>query len=141
MMFRSKLATLLGSLVLAGSALAGTQNTLVCPSINALQAEGLGTAAEILNDFYLTYNMSQFDTNSQWVFMVGPINADSEESALDEGNQMLATLSGNPSPEDVGNDAWACQYEIASQEMVAVAIHADDMMSPLSMSRYLRKHS
>lgn len=140
MTFRSKLAVLLGSLVVAGSALAGTQNTLVCPSTHALQAEGLSTASEILNDFYLTYTMSSYNTNAQWVFMVGPINADSEESALDEGNQMLSTLTGNPEPEDVGNDAWACQYEIDSQDMVAVAIHADDMMSPLSMSRYLRKH-
>lgn len=140
MMFRSKLATLLASLVLAGSALAGTQNKLVCPGIHALQAEGLHTAAEILNDFYLTYNTSNYNTDAQWIFMVAPVNADTEETALEEGNKILSTLSGNPSVEDVGDNTWACEYQLASQNMVAVAIHADNMLSPLSMSRYVRKH-
>lgn len=140
MMFRSKLATLLASLILAGSALAGTHNTLVCPGVHALQAEGLQDAAEILNDFYLTYSTSNYNTDAQWVFMVGPINADTEETALDEGNKILSTLSGNPAAEDVGDNTWACEYQLASANMVAVAIHTDVMLSPQSMSHYLRKH-
>lgn len=140
MMFRAKLATLLASLVLAGSALAGTQHTLACPSIHALQAKGLHAAAKIPNDFYLTYNRSNYTTDAQWLFMIGPINADTEENALGEGNKILSTLSGNPSAEDVGDKTWACEYQLASPNMLAVAIHADVMPSPQSMSHYLRKH-
>ena len=61
MMLKSKLATFAGALVLAGSAFAN-----VCPDINDIKAEGLSMAELIAPNIYLTYNISTYNTSSNW---------------------------------------------------------------------------
>lgn len=140
MMFKSKLTTFVGALVLAGSSFAAQDKPDACPSMTAVQAEGMTMSAEILEGMYLTYNLSHYDTPSNWVFIMGPVNAESDETALAESNQILATLSGTPSPEEDGENGWLCEYDTGSQDLSAFAIQADDAISPLKLSRYLRKN-
>ncbi|RUR20645.1 DUF4949 domain-containing protein [Legionella sp. km535] len=139
MMFKSKLATFVSALVLASSVFAAQDKPEICPGMAAVQAEGMTNAAEILEGLYLTFNLSHYDTSSNWVFIMGAINADSEDIAIEESNQILSTMSGSPTPEDDGEGSWICQYETNVPEVSAFAVQADDMISPLKMSRYLRK--
>lgn len=138
MKFKSTLATFVSALVLTSTAFAIQSSPKVCPSVSAIQAEGMTMAAEMVEGLYLTYNLSHYDTPLNWAFIIGPVNATSDESALEEGNQQLTTLSGTPSPEESGG-AWACEYNTASDELVAVAILADETLSPMKMGQYLRR--
>ncbi len=139
MMFKSKLATFVGAFVLASSVYAAQEPPDACPSMAAIQSEGMTNAAEILEGLYLTFNISHYDTLSNWVFIMGAIAAESEERSIEESNQLLATMSGAPTPEDDGEGSWVCQYETNDPDIAAFAVQADDMVSPLKMSRYLKK--
>lgn len=138
MMFKTKLTALIGALFLAGSSLANQIKPQVCPSVPSIQSEGMPMSAEILEGMYITYNLSHYNTSSNWVFIVGPIAAQNDEMALEEGNKLLSVMSGSPTPEDDGEGNWICQYNTNSQDIIAFAIEADDMISPLKMMRYLR---
>lgn len=140
MMFKSKLATFVSALVLASSVFAAQDKPDVCPGMSAIQAEGMTNAAEILEGLYLTFNLSHYDTPSNWVFIMGAIIAESEDKALEESNQILSTMSGSPTPVDDGEGSWICEYETSNPDVSAFAVQADDMISPLKMSRYLRKN-
>lgn len=139
MMFKSKLATFVSALVLAGSTFASTEKPAGCPNMTALQSEGLTMAAEILDGMFITYNLSHYNTPSNWVFIMGPVAAASNDNALEEGNKILSTLSGTPDPEEDEDGSWLCAYETGSEDLAAFAIQTEDMISPLQMNRYLRK--
>ncbi len=140
MMFKSKLATFVGALVLAGSSFAIQDKPESCPSITAVQAEGMTSSAEIIEGLYLTYNLSHFDTSSNWVFVMGPVAAETDEMAIEESNQLLTTISGTPTPTQDEEDTWICEYNTGSQELAAFAILTDDAISPFKMGRYIRRH-
>lgn len=91
MMFQSKLATFFGALILAGSAFASQQGA--CPDINVIKAEGLPMAEEIGMNYYLAYNISDYSTSSVWGFFIAPIEADSEEGALEASNEVLSMMN------------------------------------------------
>ncbi len=138
MMFKSKLATFVGALVLASATFAAHVEPETCPSIGAIQAEGLTMSAEIMENLYLSYNLSNYGTPSNWVFFIGPINAESDEEAIELSNELLPTVTGDPSPEN-DDDTWWCQYDTGSQDLGAIAIMADEAVTPYKMSRFLRK--
>ncbi|WP_298626487.1 DUF4949 domain-containing protein [uncultured Legionella sp.] len=140
MMFKSKLAIFFGTLIFASSVLAGQDKPDVCPDMPAIQSEGMTNAAEILEGFYLTFHVSHYETPSNWVFIMGGITAESEERAIETSNQILSTMSGSPTPENDGQGSWVCQYATNTPELSAFAVQADDMLSPVKMSRYLRKN-
>jgi hypothetical protein len=139
MMFKSKLATFVGALVLAGSSFAAQGVPQSCPGINAIQSEGLPNAGEIFQGMYLAYNVSNYATPSNWVFIMGPVMADSEEMALESSNDLLATMSGTPEPQNDNEGNWICEYDTGEPNVAALAIQADDMISPLNMARFLRR--
>lgn len=138
MMFKTKLATLVGALTLATSAFAAHQAPEACPSVSAIQNEGLSMSIEVMQDMYLAYNLSRYNTESNWVFVIGIINAESDDEALDEGNENLSTLTGAPTPEEE-DGSYICEYDTGSQDLAAFAIQADDMVSPLKMTHYFKK--
>lgn len=140
MMFKTKLAAFVGALILAGSSFAIQDKPDACPSMASIQAEGMTMSAEILEGLYLTYNLSHFDTPANWAFVMGPVAADSDDMAIEQSNELLTTISGNPSPKQDSEDTWVCEYNTGSQELGAFAILTDEVLSPLKMSRYLRSH-
>lgn len=137
MMFKSRLATLVSALVLAGSAFSMSEGPATCPSLSAVQAEGVTNASMILEGFYLDYNASNFGTDNNWFLIMGPIEAESDEEALEEGNRLLTTLSGSASPEENENGDWICDYNSGSQELGVFAVLAPQDMSPAKMKQYL----
>ncbi len=139
-MFKAKLVTLLGALVIAGSSFA-LQKPIVCPSIGAAQAEGMTLVSEILEGMYLTYHQSQFDTSSTWIFIMGPVMAENEEIALETSNQYLSTMSTTAEPQQDEDGVWVCEYqESGVGEFTVFAIQSEDSFSPFKLNRYLKRH-
>lgn len=139
MKFHSKLAIFISSLIMVGSSFAFQGQPSACPSMASLQSEGMINSAEILEGMYLTYTQSHYDTNSSWVFIMGPIMAESDEIAVSESNQFLTTMSGNPEPIQDEEGNWTCEYDTNNQELSAFAIQTEEQMSPGRMNRYLKK--
>lgn len=139
MMFKSKLATLIGALALAGSSFAIPNAPDRCPNIASVQAEGMSMSAEIVEGLYLTYTMSHFDTEANWVFLMGPVIAESDDLAIEQSNQFLSTVSGNPTPVEDGENAWTCEYDTGTQDYMVLAILTDEIQSPSQLSRFLKK--
>jgi len=139
MMFKSRLVAFVGALVLASSSYAMPEKPAACPGMPALQSEGVTMSAELLEGIFVTYHLSHYNTPSNWVFIMGPIVADSDEAALEESNKILSVLSGTATPEEDGQDGWVCLYDSGRQDFSVFAIQADDMVSPAKISRLLRK--
>ena len=139
MMFKLRLAGFVCALVLASSAYTfHDKSPTACPSMGAIQAEGVTLAAEVLDERYVTYHISHYDTPATWVFIMGPVLANSGSDALMQSNAILTTLSANPTPEEDEDNTWICNYYFGSDAFTVVAIQADDMISPTQMRHYLR---
>ncbi|KTD62295.1 DUF4949 domain-containing protein [Legionella shakespearei] len=135
-MLRSKLATFIGAVILAGSAFAG-QNS-VCPDLNAIKAEGMAMAEELGPNIYLTYNISNYNTESLWGFIIAPLEGDSIDVALDEANEVLASMSAPGVPEQ-HNGATICDYDTGRQDLFAAAINADEPITPMSLKSFFKR--
>jgi len=133
MMFKSKLVTFAGALILAGSAFASQQQG--CPDINDIKAEGLNMAEQIAMGYYATYNISHYNTDYSWGFIIGPVEANDEESALEGANFILSEMTAPGVP-----DQNLCEYDTGISNMLAVAIRDDDQgnISPMKFKQYLK---
>lgn len=145
MKFKSRLysnriiATIIGTLVLAGSAFAAEQSPKSCPALSAIRAEGMSNAIELVEGIYLTYNLSYYDTTTNWGFIIGPVKANTDERALRQSNKLLTIMTGSPKPEEDNEGNWICEYQTGNPDISAFAINTDDMISPRNMIRYLRR--
>lgn len=135
MMFQSKLATFFGALVLAGSVFASQQGA--CPDINAIKAEGLPMAEEIGPNIYLAYNISDYSTSAVWGFFIAPVEADSEEVALETSNEVLSTMNAPGVPHQQGEDV-ICSYDTGTPNLIAAAIKADGQISPIKLKQFFK---
>ncbi|KGP63959.1 heme-binding protein [Legionella norrlandica] len=135
MMFQSKLATVFGALILAGSVFASQQSA--CPDINAIKAEGLPMAEEIGLNFYLAYNISDYSTSSVWGFFIAPIEADSEEAALETSNEVLSNMNAPGVPHQQGDDI-ICSYDTGTPNLIAAAIKDSSQISPIKLKQYFK---
>lgn len=144
MKFKSRLysarliATFISTLAFADSVFADEQSPKFCPSLTAIRAEGMSNAIELVEGIYLTYNLSYYNTATNWGFIIGPINAPSEELAMRHSNKLLAIMNGSPKPEEDDEGNWLCEYQTGNPNISAFAINTDDMLSPRHMARYLR---
>ncbi len=136
-MLRSKLAAFAGALILAGSAFSSQQAT--CPDINDIKAEGLSMAEQIGPNIYLTYNISTYNTASNWGFIIAPLTGDSDDVALDAANEILSSMSA-PGVVDQHSGALVCTYETGYQNVMAAAIKDDESISPMKLKQYFQKN-
>lgn len=141
MMLKSRIINLFGALVIAGSASAAHQDPDMgaCPSVEAIQSEGLTMVQSIYQNGFLTYHQSEYDTDKPWIFVVGIFEAESEDEALDQGNEALVNLSGNPGPTPDDENNTICFYDI-DDEHIAVAVTTENgFLSPLKLRSYFQK--
>ena len=109
----------------------------VCPSTSSIKETGLSNVEQINTvPQYAAYHISLFNTEETWTFVIFPINADSKEQALYKGNQLLPTLSGNPSPEG-GDGTWFCDYQLGNY--FATAFIDNGSMSRYKIRQYLNR--
>jgi hypothetical protein len=135
MMLKSKLAAFAGALLLAGAAFAGQQEA--CPDIKDIQAEGLTIAEEIGPNMFISYNISVYNTPSIWGFVIGPVGGDSDEDALEAGNEILSEMSAPGVPEQHAN-AMICTYDTGRQDVFAAAIKDEAQVSPLKLKQFIK---
>lgn len=139
MKFNSKVMLLATGLSLSFSAFSFSSQPETCPSAGAVKNEGLSMIVELQNQAYSGFNYSHYDTNENWLFAIGVLQADNEQAAYSSGISLLATLSGQPVPEEVEPDTWACVYELADDpNHIAVAVRTD-LPSPYGMKHLLVK--
>lgn len=142
MKFKSKVATFIGALALVGSTFASQGQPTACPSMSSLQSEGVGAATEIFSNTYITYNISAYDTSNSWIFVMGPIDAETDEDAISDSNDILSTMSGSAVPEmDDNYGSWFCEYETGDPDFFALAVQADYGFSPLKLSALLKRRA
>lgn len=136
MMFRTKLAAFAGALILAGSAFATHQS--ICPNIEDIKAEGLSMAEEIGHDVYISYNISDYNTESNWGFVIAPIEASSIEEAIETGNDILNDMSA-PGVPDQQPGVLICNYETGNPNLIAAAIQTEDQIAPMRLKQLIKK--
>ncbi|KTD19567.1 DUF4949 domain-containing protein [Legionella londiniensis] len=136
MKLNGKFSALFGGLTLFYSSLAAAQGPAVCPSASAIKAEGVSYAFNLMLDLYLALEGSNYDTDHNWEFAVGIIQAEDEEDALSQGNELVSTLSGQPTPEEIEPGTWACIYNLADDNYLAAAFYSDFPISPAKMKSY-----
>lgn len=136
MMFHNKFAAIAGALLLAGSVFAGQSQ--LCPDINSIKAEGLNMAEKISANVFLTYNISTYSTNDVWGFVIAPIVSDTEETAIDQANNILSTMSSPGIPDEEDGEI-VCLYDTGRPDVIAAAINTEGMISPSKLKQYIRK--
>lgn len=135
-MLRSKLATFIGAIILAGSAFAGQES--VCPDINAIKAEGMTMAEELGPNIYLTYNISNYNSESLWGFIIAPLEGDSDDVVLEAANEILSSMSAPGVPEQ-HNGAIICDYNTGRQDVFAAAINTDEPITPMRLKHFFKR--
>lgn len=137
-MLKKRLAAVASALVLAGSVYAGQEQ--ICPDIEHIKAEGLTMAELITKNVYYSYNMSTYNTNKMWGFVIAPVEADSIGSAVEAGNVILSTIHGPGLPQELDEHSTVeCLYDTGVPYIVAVAVSTEQMISPSILKRYIQK--
>jgi len=136
MMF-NKLATVVSTLLLAGSVYAGQEQS--CPDISDIKAEGMTMVAPIMYDQFLTYNISSYNTDNNWAFVIAPIEAESEDVALELANEILNGMGSVGIPQTEPDDEIVCMYNTGDANILAAAVNADHMISPSKLKQYIQK--
>ncbi len=135
-MLKSKLAAFAGALILAGSAFAGQES--ICPNINDIKAEGITMAEEIGPNIFLGYNISNYQTDSTWGFIIAPIEGDSTDVAIEGANEILSTMSAPGVPEQHGG-ATICDYDTGRQDLFAAAINDVGQITPMRLKYFFKR--
>ena len=130
MMFRAKLAAFAGAMILAGTAFASQE---MCPELSTIQAEGIADAMQFYGMF-AAYQVSDYDTDANWGFVIAPINSDSEEEAIDEANDILASMTAP----GVLMEEGLCQYDTGMPDVFAVAVK-NEFPTPMKLRQYIRR--
>lgn len=137
MAFKSKLAAFSMALVLTGSVFASQQSP--CPDLNDIKAEGISMAEEMGPNRFISYNISSYNTESNWGFIIAPIESDSEDDAINTANEILDSMSA---PGVVGQESgiYYCSYETGQQGVFAAAVKGDGagQISPMKLKQAIK---
>ncbi|MGC1182754.1 DUF4949 domain-containing protein [Legionella sp.] len=128
-MLRAKLAAFASALILVGTAFA---NREVCPELSAIQAEGVSMAMEVYG-MYATYQLSNFNTDSSWGFIIAPIAANSMVEAIGNANDILRKMT---TPGVLLQESL-CNYETGNPDVYAIAIQ-DELLTATKLRQYIR---
>lgn len=127
-MFKAKLATFASALILTGTTFSGSE---VCPDLSAIQAEGLSMSMQVYG-FYAAYQLSNFNTDTNWGFIIAPVEAESEDEAVEHANEILNSMTAP----GVFIDQGVCNYDTGVPNIYALAIQ-DEFPSPLKLRQYI----
>lgn len=134
----SKAATFVGAMTLAVSSFATTHTVDRCPSVDAIKAQGVSMVLPIDFDLYIGMETSNYDTDTEWAFLIGPILSDDYDDAVGLANDALKSVSGAPVPEEEEGVAF-CEYNTDDDDLAAIAISAEDMISTQKIKHFFRK--
>ena len=132
MAYGAKLAVLTAALFLSGAAFA-----VNCPNLSDIQAEGISHAAAINNQFYAGYGFSQFNTTSEWAFIMGYFENVTELEAITRGNLILSTMTA-PGVLDSNSSRVICHYDTGNNNVFSLAVKDIFQILPMQMQEYLQ---
>ncbi|MDP1602421.1 MAG: DUF4949 domain-containing protein [Legionella sp.] len=135
MKFTSKLSAFAGALVFAGSVFAA--EGMICPSIDDIKEEGVSESQELFANFYITYQLSSYNTDTEWTFVLAPIQGDSDEMAIENGNELISTMS---SEAVIGEEDGisVCLYDTGSEQIYGVAVPTEYLLSPVKLKKFVK---
>ena len=134
-----KINLLLAALImlLTGTACA-TAPQVICPDINEIKAEQLAMSELIEENWYVAYGINYYNTNTIWAFVLLPIKADSEDSALTKANEALSTFTA-PGVFKNYFDATICSYDTGRSDVFAAAIKDADFAKVALFKQFINK--
>lgn len=121
MKFSTKLSLLAGAFIFAGSTFA----TPVCPDLKEIQLGGFSVAFGTKNH-YFAYKLSNYNTDTNWGFIMGPFAVATREAALDAASSALSSMNGS------GIYYHECIYSTGISDLYAIAIQ-DPIVIPAKM--------
>lgn len=95
-----------------------------CPNASFIKNVPFSHAIDFMG--YFVGNIDFFGTDSVWIFVMGPISAESEADAMTKGGEIVQDLSGKPIPELEDGDL-TCTYDLPAP-YVAIAQYSGDQM-------------
>lgn len=128
-MFKAKLAAFAGALILAGTSFASPN---ICPQLSVIQAQEVSMAMEVYG-IYAAYQISDFGTDSNWGFIIAPVDGDSEEDAIENANDILSNMSA---PGVSTSEEGVCSYDTGIPDVYAFAIQ-DDFQTPMKLRQHI----
>jgi hypothetical protein len=138
MKLKSILPVLASALFVSAVSFAAPTIPSQCPDAQAIQDEGISDVEKMRKNLFFGYTISEFDTDTNWYFIIGPITAKTNDEAMDGATDLLTMMSGSPSPE-TEEDIVYCQYDMPDEEHVAVAITVDSMgLSKIAKQFFLK---
>ncbi|MDR3442460.1 MAG: DUF4949 domain-containing protein [Legionella sp.] len=132
-MFKAKLAAFAGALILAGSAFAAQDE---CPNLSDLQTEGVSMAQPFFGS-YFTYHFSKYNTDSSWGLVIANLNVESEEEAIELGNEILNNMTAPGVYTPLETDIM-CTYETGVPGVFAATIKYE-FPSPMKLKQFIQK--
>ena len=107
-----------------------------CPDLSLIKAEGITSAKYYFTYGYLAYNKSHYNTDKEWIFGIGFIDASNSTKAEDKGNELLLNVTGEPTPTfDKSYRAWVCEYQVADGYTAIAETGRDLLMAPMVEAR------
>lgn len=139
MKFSFKLSAFVAAITLAGSVFA-TQD-MECPDIEDIKAEGIFAATEFLPGLYGAGQISEYNMDSPWIFVLAPLMLETEDEALEEANNILGSMSIQAVPKMTAEGFIACWYPTGRPDVLGVAVGAEidtDILSTLKLRKILK---
>ncbi len=133
----SKAVTFVGAMTIAVSSFAAIKAVDQCPDVAAIQAQGISMVLPLDFDLYIGMETSNYQTDSEWAFLIGPVATDDYDAAIGLANDALKNISGSPIPEEEG--IIFCEYNTGSDELAAIAVSAEDMLSTQKVKHFFHK--
>ncbi|PJD93721.1 MAG: DUF4949 domain-containing protein [Legionella sp.] len=128
MKFLKGIATIASTLLLASSVYAAKNP--VCPAIDDIKAAGITAAEPLAVHLFFGYTLSAFNTQSNWGFVMAPIEANSAEEAIETSNNILNNMTGSAVIEKNDQYDFVCIYKTGNPYVMAAAVNADYLLSP-----------
>ena len=132
MAFGAKLTVLILTLFLSGAIF-----SINCPNLSDIQAEGISHAARINNQIYAGYEFSQYNTSSEWAFIIGYFENVTESQAITNGNLILSTMTA-PGVLDPNTSVVVCRYDTNYNNVFALTVKDISQISPMKIKQYLQ---
>lgn len=100
----------------------------VCPNLNDIKISGFATSFGAPG-YYFAYNISPYNTESNWGFIMGPFLVMSQTEAIESANQILNSMISLPIYHD------ECVYDTGILDLHAVAVK-----DPIITVNEIKKH-
>jgi hypothetical protein len=130
----SKIAMMAVAVLCSSSVLASSP----CPNIEDIKGQGITMTEIIAPSLYLSYQISNFETDSTWGFFIAPVIAENDSQAIELSNHILSTMMSPGVPEE-HSGVVICGYDTGRSDLFAAAVKDGDMVTPALLKQYFKK--